>query len=109
MSSGGGLGWNLELNYYLKILRFFIFSCILTYVSSNVANRPKLFHNFTSETGFCKTRVPAVLYPASMSYMKFWPQIYFIYLYILLIYESQISIFDGNFNSRHQKKSACEF
>ena len=42
-------------------------------------------------------------------YMKFWPQIYSIYLYILLIYESQISIFDGNFNSRHQKKSAWEF
>ena len=41
--------------------------------------------------------------------MKFWPQIYSIFLYILLIYESQISILDRNFYRRHQKKSACEF
>ena len=42
-------------------------------------------------------------------YMKFWSQIYSIYLYILLIYESQISIFDRNFYRGHKKKSACEF
>ena len=41
--------------------------------------------------------------------MKFWSQIYSIYLYILLICESQISILDRNFYRRHQKKSACEF
>ena len=41
--------------------------------------------------------------------MKFWPEIYSIYLYILLICKSQISIFDRNFYRRHQKKSACEF
>ena len=41
--------------------------------------------------------------------MKFWSHIYSIYLYILLICESEISILDRNSYRRHQKKSACEF